>query len=196
MSPKTLCCYLLIAGFISCKGKSANQAQPSAPKAASTTANPGAAVTACDTTSIPENSYTIRNDQIIKEALETELSCKALDHIYGDSKKITTTSPNKYDTTNVDTTVLYQIDCDSVIYLSSKPNCFPLHLNIQSQRISFANGDIKVGMTKVMFAEKYGEKKDIPDLIKISEMEGANELILFFSGGILHKIIYNNLYVE
>ncbi|MES1159492.1 MAG: hypothetical protein ABUM51_01935 [Bacteroidota bacterium] len=150
----------------------------------------------CDTTTITDNVYTIRNDQVIREALETELSCKSLDHLYGDSKRITTTSPNKYENTNVDTTVLYHIDCDSVIYLSSKPNCFPLHLSIQSQRISFDNGAIKVGMTKAMFAEKYGEKKNIPDIIKISEMEGANELILFFSGGFLRKIIYNNLYVE
>jgi hypothetical protein len=196
MTLKTLCCYLFVPGIISCKGGGANQPHSPAPKADSTTALPRAAVTACDTTTITDSVYTIRNDQVIKETLETVLSCTSLDSIYRDVKKETKTSPNKYENKSFDTTVLYRIDCDSIIYLSSGANCFPLHLNIQSQRLSFDKGSIKVGMTKGKFKEKYGGKKDIPDIIRIAELEGSNELILFFSQGLLTKVIYNNLYVD
>jgi hypothetical protein len=196
MTLKNLSLCMLLSAIASCNGGVGNKDQPPASGTDSASAQPGAAVNACDTTSMGGSIYSIRNDQVIKEALEKILTCRLLDSVFRDVKKESKTSPNKYESESFDTTVLYHIDCDSIIYLSSKTNCFPLHLNIQSQRLSIDSGYVKVGMTKEKFMERFREKKDVPDIIRLSELEGSNELIFFFSKGLLSKIIYNNLYVD
>lgn len=196
MTLRTLSFCILISLIAACNSGAGNKDQAPASNADSASVQPGAAVHTCDTTGIKDSAYAVRNDRVISEALGTTLSCKSLDSVFRDAKKDAKTSPNKYENKKFDTTVIFHIDCDSVIYLASAANCFPLHLNIQSQRLSFDGGYIKVGMAKDEFTDRYHLKRDVPDIIKITELEGANELVFFFSNGSLSKIIYNNLYVE
>jgi hypothetical protein len=53
-----------------------------------------------------------------------------------------------------------------------------------------------VGMAEDKFLERYHLGKGDGHIIKVTDTEGSNELIFFFSGGFLKKIIYNNLYVD
>jgi hypothetical protein len=103
---------------------------------------------------------------------------------------------NKYSGELSDTVATYKIDCDSVAYISTKDNCFPLYLKIQSERLAFDNETIKVGMQKQKFADRFHLKKGVADVIKITELEAANELIFVFKNDKLIQIIYNNLYVD
>lgn len=188
--------FCILISLISCSGGRDDKDQRPASKTDSVPVQQAPAVQVCDTAGIRESAYALRNDRVISESLGTALGCKSLDSVFRDAKKDTKTGPNKYDPKKSDTTVIYHIDCDSVVYLASAANCFPLHLNIQSQRLSFDSGYIKVGMAKDEFIERYHLKKDVPNVIKMTELEGANELLFFFPNGSLSRIIYNNLYAE
>jgi hypothetical protein len=195
MKPKQLSLGVLILCFVSCNTGPGTTRQVLPAKTDPAMERPSSGK-ACDTTSVRDSLYTIRNDRVISAALETILACRSLDSVFRNARKDRRKSPNRYETKNVDTTVTYQIDCDSVTYLRSKANCFPLRLNIQSQRLSFDNGALRVGMTKEKFIDRFQLKHDVPDVLKVSDLEGSNELLFFFSNGVLSKIIYNNLYVE
>ena len=197
MKSKNLSIGLFILILASCNGGRGNKDQAPASNADTTAAIPSpTAVKTCDTTIIPDIAYVVRNDQVLSAALETVLSCRSLDRAFREAMKSSKTSPNKYDQKNVDTTVIYTVDCDSVTYLGSKANCFPLRLTIQSQRLSFDSGYIRIRMTKNKFVERYQLKKDVPDVITMSDLERSNELVFFFSDGVLRKVIYNSLYAE
>lgn len=150
----------------------------------------------CDKTKIGNTVYSFRNDEFILNILEKELTCKNIDIAFNDIKKQEKISKNKYAPEMSDTTTTYKVDCDSVVYISSKENSFPLYLSMQSERIALDNGFIKVGLSKEKFIQKFHLGKGVPDVIKITELEGANEFIFLFVNNILVRIVYNNLYVE
>src|SRR5258708_26582537 len=156
MIPRKLSVGIFILTIASCNGGGGNKDQAPASKADSIAATSApTAVMTCDTTKIPDNAYFVPNNQLLSTVLETVLSCRSLDSVFREAKKFSKKSPNKYERKSFDTTIIYTIDCDSVTYLGSKANCFPLRLNIQSQRLSFDSGFTRIGMTKDKFIERY-----------------------------------------
>jgi hypothetical protein len=150
----------------------------------------------CDQTNIKDSTYSFKNDEFVSYVLQNELTTKFLDSIYSGVKKQTTLSENNYTPNTFDTTVTYKADCDSVVYISSKANSFPLYLSIQSGRIILDAGFLKAGLSKNEFIEKFHLDRNVPDVIKITETEGNNEFIFVFAGNSLIRIVYNNLYAE
>jgi hypothetical protein len=190
---KSIFLFLILAMAV-CNNGSADKAGPVKQNADSTIVVPAAVV--CDTAGIAGSVHTIRNQDLLSTALQTALSCKSLDSAFQGTKMDRKTRPNVHDRKLFDTTVIYHADCDSATYLIGGSNCFPLRLNIQSQRIALDSGLIKVGMSEDKFLERYHLAKGDGHTIKITDTEGSNELIFFFSGGLLKKIVYDNLYVD
>jgi hypothetical protein len=194
MSFKKSIFLLSISAMAACNNDSADKAGSVKQNADSTASIP--TQISCDTTGTPAGVPVIRNERLVSTVLQTILRCKSLDSAFHDATKNIKTSPNIHDQKLTDTTIIYHIDCDSVTYLLGGSNCFPLRLNIQSQRITLDSGFVKVGMAEDKFLERYHLGKGDGHIIKVTDTEGSNELIFFFSGGFLKKIIYNNLYVD
>ena len=150
----------------------------------------------CDSTKLPETAFSVQDDSFISRTLENELTCKHIDNMFKDVQRAYKTSKNKFAEGVFDTVVTYKAGCDTVSYLSANQNCFPLYLSIQSERMSLEKGTIKIGLDKAKFAERFRLGKEPGDVIKITELESANELIFIFSKKKLVRIIYNNLYVD
>ncbi|MCS3799361.1 hypothetical protein [Niastella sp. OAS944] len=150
----------------------------------------------CDSSRLPETAFSVQDDNFIAGALENELTCKHIDNMFKDVQRAYKTSKNKFAEGVFDTVVTYKAGCDTVSYLSAKQNCFPLYLSIQSERMALDNGTIKIGLDKAKFAERFKLGKEPGDVIKITELESANELIFIFSNNRLVRIVYNNLYVD
>lgn len=150
----------------------------------------------CDSTKLPETAFSVQDDSFIAGALENELTCEPIDNMFKDVQRAYKTSKNKFDEGTYETVVTYKSGCDTVSYLSAKQNCFPLYLNIQSERMAFDNGTIKVGLDKAKFAGRFKLGKDVADVIKITELESANELTFIFGNNRLVRIVYSNLYVD
>lgn len=150
----------------------------------------------CDSTKLPETPFSVQDDSFIAGALENELTCKHIDNMFKDVQRAYKTLKNKFTEGVYDTVVTYKAGCDTVSYLSAKQNCFPLYLSIQSERLTLDKGTIKVGLEKAKFAERFKLGKAAADVIKITELESANELTFIFSNNKLVRIVYNNLYVD
>jgi hypothetical protein len=157
--------------------------------------NPAAAIS-CSSVEIDTAVYSTTNNEFVLNVLKSDLTCESLNKVFSGIKKHIVLSTNKYSSATSDTTVTYKVDCDSVAYLASKANCFPLHISAQSGRIKLINGSIKIGMSKQQFLNELKLKDVVSNVIKITETEGANELIFVFINQSLFRIVYNNLYVE
>jgi hypothetical protein len=151
---------------------------------------------ACDTLVIKGAAFSLQDDRFISSVLENELSCKNIDGIFKDSKRAFKISKNKFAAELYDTVMIYKVNCDTMSYLSTKDNCFPLYMSIQSSRLTLDNGTIKVGLEKEKFVERFHLRKATADAIKVTDLEGGNELIFAFKSNKLSRIVYNNLYVE
>lgn len=152
---------------------------------------------ACDRTPIKHSAYTFRNDQFVAAALAQDLTRRVIDGLYaGDASRTSKLSKNVYTAGEYDTTVVYQRDCDSIVYIASKANSIPMYASWQSGKITLDRGFVKPGLPKDAFVKKFRLPATVPDVIRITETEGANEFILVFSAGVLIRIQYLNLYVE
>jgi hypothetical protein len=54
----------------------------------------------------------------------------------------------------------------------------------------------RVDMSKGGFVEHFHLSKDIPDVVRMEELEGANRLVFVFTGGRLGRIVYTNRYAD
>jgi hypothetical protein len=153
-------------------------------------------ISICDQTKISDSAYEIRSDTFVSNILKKELTSTYLDRIFKGSRKMIKLVKNNYIPNRFDTIVSYKVDCDSSEYISSKSNSFPLYLSVQSGRLALDSGFIKVGLSKDEFMRKLHLGKSIPNIIKITEIEGNNEFFFVFVNNALRRILYNNLYVE
>jgi hypothetical protein len=159
-------------------------------------ASPETAV-ACDRGPVKDSTYSFMDDGFVAAALAQDLTRRTIDSLYaGGGSRKEKLSKNKYTAGEYDTTVSYQPDCDSVVYIASKVNAFPLYASWQSGRIALDSGFVKTGLSRDAFIQKFHLPATIPNVVRITETEGANIFTLVFAGGSLKRIVYNNLYVE
>lgn len=150
----------------------------------------------CDSTLIADDTFSFEHSEFMFNALERDMTCEQIKAAFSDISTINRLSQNKYSKKDVDTTATFKVDCDLVTFISSKQNCFPLHMNIQSQRITLSDGKVRVGMSQDEFRAIFKLKGASPDVIRITDLENANELIFVFSNHRLMRIVYNNIYYE
>jgi hypothetical protein len=150
----------------------------------------------CKEVSVAGKKSEVKDDTFIGNVLNFALSRKQVDKSFKDVKSVDKLLRNKYSDGAFDTVRTYKVDCDSVAYIASSENAFPLYASLQSNRISFLNGEITIGLSKIDFIKKMKLKGDVGDCIKVVETEGANEMVFVFKDQKLARILYKNLYVE
>jgi hypothetical protein len=150
----------------------------------------------CKEIALAEKKSEVIKDAFIGNTLKFSLSRKQIDLSFKDVKKSNKLVSNKYSAGVFDTVVTYKVDCDSIAYMASAENKFPLYASLQSNRIRFFSGEIGIGLSKSEFINKLKLKSDIEDCIKVTETEGANEIVFVFKDQKLARIVYKNLYVE
>lgn len=149
----------------------------------------------CDTSVIVKADYTFKNDELISTILNESLTARWIDSSFNGVERTYKISNNQYEPSQSDTTCSYKIDCDSVSYLSSKANSFPLYVSVQSGRVKFFNNRIETGMPKNQFAAMFGLHANF-NIIRVTETENANQLFFVFANNKLTRVVYQNLYAE
>lgn len=149
----------------------------------------------CVMVSSSDEVIAVKNDSLLT-VIKDALTPVCIDGLFAGNNAMNKLRPNQYVNNQYDTIRTYVRGCDSAVYIASKENAFPLYMTLQTEKNDWSVATLKMGISRAAFLKLLAAENIKQYIIKITETEGANELLFVFRQGVLARFDYTNLYVE